>query len=174
MWKKIAIAGTTMAVILGAGTAALAASGDFGGTSGSGANHAALAATSSSAPGSNGSAGANKGAGAKHRPGLGPFRKAVIGRLQNFEHGSWVTKNGSSTVEHSAIHGDATKVSATSITVVSADKTTMTFTVSSSTKVHTRAQHTGAAITSVKSGDTVFVTGTGSSTLTAQQVVDVS
>jgi preprotein translocase subunit YajC len=169
MWKNIAIAGATAAVVLGAGTAALAVSGNLDhstpGTSGSG-NSAQLAASAGSAAPSSSAKG--------HGPGLGPVRKALTGRLQNFEHGTWVSRSGNSTVDHSAVHGSVTKVSASSITVAAPDHTNMTFTVSKDTKVHTRAQQKGAAITSVKVGDTVFVTGTGSPTATAQQVIDAN
>jgi preprotein translocase subunit YajC len=165
MWKKIAVAGATAATIVGAGTAALAASGSSGSPSSSGSGNAVLPAASASASaGPSGSASAQSAAGRKHRP---------LQRLKKFEHGTWVTSgpNGE-TVTHSAIHGTVTAVSATSITVRAADKTSETFVVNSATKVHTPAQKKGAPISAVKSGDTVVVTGHGTGPVTATQLLD--
>lgn len=150
MWKKIAIAGSTAAVILGAGTAALAASGTT----------------------SSGSSGAAKAPGKAHSlADRGPLRHAL--------HGSWVTRAGngaSGYVTHDAIRGQVTAVSPDSITVKAADGVSQTYTVTGSTKVHHRGDAKGstASISEVKSGDRVLVAGTGTSTLTATQVLDVT
>jgi preprotein translocase subunit YajC len=94
-------------------------------------------------------------------------------RAKNFEHGTWVTSNkDGTTVTHTAFHGQVTAVSATSISVKAKDNATQTFTVNGDTKVHTRAKHTDASISSVKTGDTVLVSGTGTGSVTAQQIVD--
>jgi hypothetical protein len=162
MWKKIAIAGTTAAVIAGAGTAALA---ETGSTSTPPSN-AASANTSAVT-----TAAANTKA-AKRHPGLA--------RLRNLQHGTWVTGKGDSAdVTHDIIRGKVTAVSSTAVTVKSADNTTQTYQVTADTKIHTRAKHTGATIGDVKAGDTVTVSGTGSSavsgaTLTAKQVLDTT
>lgn len=158
MWKKIAIAGTTAAVIAGAGTAALAETG----TSSAPPTGATTAATTTA------TATATAAKAAKRHPGLV--------RLRNLQHGTWVTGDGGSgDVTHDIIRGQVTAVSATALTVKSADNTTQTYSVTADTKIHTRAKHTGAAATDVKPGDTVTVSGTASgATLTAKQVLDTT
>lgn len=153
MWKKIAVAGGTLALIGGLGTAALAESG----------------ATSSPSAGTSSSAGDNGNAqGAHHRKGR------ALDRMKNFEHGTWVTRKDNADVTHTAYRGKASNVTATSITVTSTDNASQTFVVNSNTKVHTRAQHKGAAIQAVENGDTVIVSGTGTGPVTANQVLDTS
>jgi len=151
MLKKIVIAGSAAAVVLGAGTAALAVSGS----------------TSPSSPSSSSSTAAGK-AKAGH---------AKRSELRRALHASWVTrdgKNSTSYVTHDAIRGQVTAVSATSITVKAADNVSETYALNSSTKVHSRADGKGKAgtISEVKSGDTVVVLGTGSGTMTATHVLD--
>ncbi|MCW2541510.1 MAG: hypothetical protein JWN95_3235 [Frankiales bacterium] len=165
MWKKIAVAGSTAAVILGAGTAALAASGNDT----TGVVPAANSSTSASATTtpSHSAASGSSGKGRQRGPAI------AQGRLKRALHASWVTKGENATfVTHAAIRGAVTAVSATSISVKAADNVTQTYTVNSSTKVHTRADKKAAPITDVKSGDPVLVVGTGTSSLTATQVVD--
>jgi hypothetical protein len=161
MWKQIAIAGATAAIIGGAGTAALAESGS---SSPSGAAQATTTAspTASTSPSSTG------------RAAKAPRKRPGLARLRKLQHGSWVTGDGTSTdVTHDIIRGKVTAISATLVTVKSADNTTQTYSVNTTTKVHTRAKHTGAAITDVKTGDEVTVTGIASGThLTATQVLD--
>jgi preprotein translocase subunit YajC len=174
MWKKVAIGGGTIALIGGLGTAALATSGSSSLTPSAGS--ASPSSSASHAPGSDEGNGAAKGK--AHRNGNGKgrgFKNGMPQRAKNFEHGTWVTSgSGSSTVTHTAFHGQVTAVSATSISVKAKDNATQTFVVNGDTKVHTRAQHKDAPIASVKSGDTVFVSGTGTGTVTAQQIVDSS
>jgi hypothetical protein len=151
MLKKIVIAGSAAAVVLGAGTAALAVSGS----------------NSPSAPSSSSSAATGK---AK----AGQAKRAELRRAL---HATWVTRNGkdsTSFVTHDAIRGQVTAVSASSITVKAADNVSETYAVNSSTKVRSRADGKGKAgtISEVKSGDTVIVLGTGSGTLTATHVLD--
>ena len=152
MLKKIVIAGSAAAVVLGAGTAALAVSGS----------------NSPSAPSSSSST---------RRPGKAKAGHAKRAELRRALHASWVTrdgKNSTSFVTHDAIRGQVTAVSASSITVKAADNVSETYAVNSSTKVHSRADGKGKAgtIGEVKSGDTVIVLGTGSGTLTATHVLD--
>jgi hypothetical protein len=161
MWKHIAIAGATAAVIGGAGTAALAESGSS--SPATSAADSASASSSALAPGTTPALSAAKA----HRP--------ALARLRKLQHGTWVTGDGtSSDVTHDIIKGKATAVSATSITVRAADSTTQTYAVNSDTAVHTRAVHKGAAITAVKSGDEVVLAGTGTTSLTATQVIDTA
>ena len=152
MLKKIVIAGSAAAVVLGAGTAALAISGS---------NSPSTPSSSSTATGT-----------AKAKAG-----HAKRSELRRALHASWVTrdgKNSTSFVNHDAIRGQVTAVSATSITVKAADNVSETYAVNSSTKVRSRADGKGKAgtISEVKSGDAVIVLGTGSGTLTASHVLD--
>lgn len=147
MWKKIAIAGGTIALIVGTGSAALAASGSGSPTAGP-------------------SPSASASAGSKARP---------IARLRNLEHGSWVTRGKDGTdVTHTAFRGAASDVSATGITVTATDNAAQAFVIDANTKVHTKAQHQGASISAVQNGDTVIVVGTGTGPITATQVIDRS
>ena len=73
---------------------------------------------------------------------------------------------------HDAIRGQVTAVSATSITVEAADHVTETYVINADVKVRDRANKTAASILDVKSGDPVWVTGTGTTTLTATHVID--
>jgi hypothetical protein len=152
MWKKIAIGGAIAAATLGAGTAALAASGS----------------TSSGLP-TPSSTSAHGAAGAKHQ--------GARMRLGRALHGQWVTgKAGSTTfTTHDAIRGTVSAVSPTSITVRASDKVSETYVVNSGTKVRMRTSAKGAAssIGQVKAGDQVAVIGTGTTTLTATGVIDV-
>jgi len=156
MLKKIVIAGSAAAVILGAGTAALAASG-------SSSSPTAGSSTSAKAPG-------NANGKAAHA------KRDVLRRAL---HATWVTRDGkgsSTFVTHDAIRGEVTAVSASSITVKAADNVSQTYAVTSSTKVRVRADGKGKAgsISEVKTGDTVLVAGTGTSSLTATRVLDAT
>lgn len=157
MMKKVVIAGVAAATVLGAGTAALAASG-------SSPSPSANSPSASSGP----AAGLGKAANGKalRRPGLQLARHAL--------HGSWVTRNGSSGfVTHDAIRGQVTAVSAGSITVKAADQVSQTYAVTADTKVHLRgAKGKPGTIGQVKTGDRVIVLGTGTDSLTATQVLD--
>jgi hypothetical protein len=155
MWKRVAIVGTSAAIIGWAGTAAFAASGTE---------------TPTPSPVSS-SATSDSSADPAKAPGDKP---AGINRLRRAVHATWVTENkkAKTFTTHDAIRGQVVAVSPTSITVRAADTVTETFVVSSATKVHTRALRTGASISDVKAGDPVFVGGTGTTTLTAVRVVD--
>ena len=161
MLKKIALAGAAAAVVLGAGTAALA-------TSGSTASPGSSAGTSPAASSASGGS-AGKAQPAKANPGRALARRAL--------HATWVTRNGkagSGFVTHDAIRGQVTAVSAGSITVKAADDVSQTYAVTGDTKVHVRADGKGKAgsIGEVKTGDRVVVLGTGTGSLTATQVLD--
>ena len=150
MWKKIAISGAIGAAVLGSGAAALAVSGST--TSGT-----PTPAASASAAG-------------KH-----PVARALARRTL---HGQFVTrdKNSSGFVTHDVIRGTVSAVSPSSITVKAADNTTQTYAVNSSTKVRQRSNGKGTASTigAVHTGDDVAVVGTGTTTLTATGIVDVT
>lgn len=171
MFKQIVLAGSAAAVVLGAGTAALAASGST--------PAAAPSGTASSQPAAPGSA-APDGKAANGKPAKGAkakARRAANGPLRNALHAQWVTRAGKGStgfVTHDAIRGQVTAVSATSITVKANDNVSQTYTVTSATKVHTRAEARGKSgtITEVHSGDRVVVSGTGTSTFTAVHIAD--
>jgi hypothetical protein len=158
MWKQIAIAGAVGAAILGTGAAALAETGSSS-TSGSATP---AASTSTAATPATGAGKAAKGA-LKGKLGLA---------IKNFDHGSWVSQDQGNPQTHDAIKGTVSAVSATSITVKSADGVSQTYAVTSDTAV--RVKGTGkSAIASVKVNDTVLVTGTAAgSTMTAKHVLD--
>jgi len=159
MYRKIAIAGATAAVIVGAGTAALAVSGSSDTTSG----HPASPTQKTG----------------KQRGG------AIIKALRHAQHGELVTRGKDSTfVEHDAIVGQVTAVSPTSISVKAADGFSETFTIDKTTKVRKRpttaatsgaakAKGVAAKISDVKSGDTVAVVGKRPSTATGNPVATV-
>jgi len=156
MWKTIAVAGATAAVIGGAGTAAVAAS----------ATSTPTPSTSSSSLASDSSAnGSNTKAGKHGR--AEALRRAV--------HATWVSENKKTKTftTHDAIRGQVSAVSPTSITVRAADGVSETYVLNSGTKVYTRANKAAASISEVKTGDPVWVAGTGTTKLTASRVVDV-
>jgi hypothetical protein len=195
MLKKIVFAAAAAAVVLGAGTAALAASGGSGSPSPSPSGSASApakpgpAAPGPAAPGAAAPGAAHRGPKAD-RPALRALGRAL--------HAQWVTRergNAGSFVTHDAIRGEVTAVSATSITVKAADGVSQTYAVTSDTKVHLRknlpgpgkgrahgqggnGQPTAGApagtISDVHTGDKVAVTGTGTSSLTAQHIVAVT
>jgi len=159
MLKKIVIAGSAAAIVLGAGTAALAASG-------SSSSSTAPSSSSSSAP-------------AKTHNGNGHSGNGRGSQLRRALHATWVTpaaKGSTTYVTHDEIRGQVTAASATSITVKAADNVSETYAVNGSTKIHTRAAGKGVAgtIGQVHKGDKVMVLGTGTSTLTATQIVDAT
>jgi hypothetical protein len=144
MWKKIAIAGAVSVAILGAGGAALA-------TSGSGSTSVDTQTTT-------------KAAKLLNNPRLG---RAV--------HAQWVARGkDKSFITHDAIRGDVTAVSVTSISVKAADGVTQTYAVTADTVVRIKGAGKGTtgAIGKVHSGDRVLVVGTGTTTLTANHVLD--
>lgn len=115
--------------------------------------------------------------------------KQILGKIADFQHAEWVTKGDSNAyVTHDAIQGQVTAVSATAITVQSADGTSMTFAVNDQTKVHEpkpakagKKGATGTATTNgstqtptiadIKTGQTVVVGGEKSPDLTAKNIL---
>ncbi len=156
MWKKIAIAGSVAAAIVGTGAGALAATS-------SSSTPTPSPSTSSSAPSTTGKA----ATAAKGKAG----RAALA--LRKIEHGEWVTKDKTGAdVTHDAVGGTVTAVSASSITVKASDGFSETFAVGSATKVHVKGTKP-ATIGNVKVNDRAVVAGTKSgSTVTATQVLD--
>lgn len=154
MYRKVLITGVTAAAIIGAGGTALAVSGSD---------------TPSGTPSGSSSA--------KHDHHGKQGKHGKHGKLlRKLSHGAFVVKGKDGKfVTHDLIKGTATSVSATSITVQAADKTSETFAVTKDTKVRVRAAGKGVAssITKIAKGDPVLVAGTGTSTLTAKHVVDV-
>lgn len=158
MWRKIALAGATAAVIIGAGGAALATSG----TTVAGSPGAPAASAAPAAPGTSGTSGHGRHAGLR-------AERHVL-------HGQFVTRargSASTYVTHTVIRGSVTAVSATSLTVRAVDGVTQTFTVNGKTVVHRRgtAKGTNAGIGAVTTGAQVFVAGTGTDPVTATHVL---
>jgi hypothetical protein len=155
MWKKIAIAGSVAAAIVGTGAGALAAT-----SSSSTPTPTTSSSTTAKAPSTTGKTAAK-----------GKARAALA--LRKIEHGEWVTRDKSGAdVTHDAVGGTVTAVSASSITVKATDGFSETFAVGSSTKVHVKGAKP-ATIANVKVSDRAVVAGTKSgSTVTATQVLD--
>jgi hypothetical protein len=155
MLKKIAAVGAVGAVILGAGTAALATSHTAGDSS---------AAASSASP-QTAVPGKASGA-AKH------LAKHGLGRSL---HAQWVTRDGQNGafVTHDAIRGQVTAVSSTSITVKAADNVIETYAVNAATKVRIKGKDKPGAIGTVKVNDRVLTVGTGTTTPTATRILDM-
>lgn len=152
MRKTIAAAAGIGAAVLGGGTAALAATGT---------STPSQPAPSTSSP-----------AKAAHHN----HHRGHRDQLQRALHSQWVTGNGKAKkfVTHDEIRGSVTAVSPTSVSVKAADGVTETYAVTSSTKVHARADGKGKSgtIGEVKVGDRVRVGGTGTTQLTATRVRD--
>ncbi|HVU92441.1 MAG TPA: hypothetical protein VHC23_09425 [Jatrophihabitans sp.] len=155
MYRKVLVGGLAVAAVLGAGGTAMALT--------------ASDTTSGHPDTTTATATAARPAG---RLGLGHHQARLRKRLT---HAQIVTKGKNGFVTHDLIKGTVTAVSATSITVQAADRTSETFAVGSDTKVRVRSNGSGAAssIAHVAKGDQVFVAGTGTSTLTAKHVLDV-
>jgi hypothetical protein len=153
MYRRILLGGVTAAVIVGAGSTALALTGSDS-TNGT---PTSTSATTSSAPA---------------HPGKAKGDRKLLRRLA---HAQIVTRGKNGFVTHTLINGTVTAVSATSITVQAADKTSDTFVVDKDTKVRVRTNGHGAAssIDKVAKGDHVAVAGTGTSTITAKHIVDI-
>lgn len=148
--RTIAVGGIVTAVVLGGGGIALASS-----QSGASTPAATASATTSTA---------------KHPRAVRWLRVA-----SRIEHGQFVVHGKSGTVTRDIIHGSVVAVSPSSITVRAADGTQQTYAVTSQTKVRERANGKGTAssIGAVTVGDQAIVLGTGSSTLSANRVLDI-
>lgn len=101
--------------------------------------------------------------------------QAAMTKLKDVQHAQWVTKEGTTYVTHDAIRGAVTAVSVSSITVKAGDGVSQSYDLTPTTKITVRGakgvkpSHGTAA--DVTSGATVIVTGTGTSSLTADRVV---
>lgn len=146
MWKKILVSGAVGAAVLGAGGTALAASG------GSSPTPAPATTNSPKVAGQHPKA---------HKDARSALRRSV--------QATWVTRGKGGFVTHDAIRG-VVMSAGSSITVKAADGTSETWVVTSATKVHHRGDKASTAPVQVK--DRVVVLGTGTSTLTATQIVD--
>jgi lipoprotein-anchoring transpeptidase ErfK/SrfK len=131
-----------------------------------GVGSVSAATASSPTPGSGSLAAHAKG---KHAMLRQLARHAAHGQivLQKKKDGSFVTVD--------VVHGTVSAVSSKSITVRAADKKSETFTITPDTRVRSRVDKKGSksTISAVKTGDQVFVVGTGASSYTARIVVDV-
>ena len=159
MYRRILIGGMTAAAIVGAGGAALAATGSDATTSGS------PSATHQSA--------AHHGKAGHRKAGHG---KRMKGRrlLRRVDHAQIVVHTKKGFVTRELIRGTVTDVSASSITVTSADHATDTFSVTKDTKVLSRTdgKRQSSTISAVAKGDHVFVGGIGAGTPVARHVFD--
>lgn len=128
-------------------------------------------ATSTASPSAGGSTKAGKGH--QDRKGL----QAALTKLKDVQHAQWVVKEGTTGtyVTHDAIRGAVTAISPTSITVKAGDGVSETYALASTTKITVRgakgAKPSSGTSSDVTSGATVVVTGTGTSSLTADRVV---
>lgn len=165
MFRKVAIAGATAAVIIGADTAALAESGST--SSGTPSS----SSTSSSSSSSSNSAGKDLKLRrfAKKHPGIAALlsHHAVHGQIVTTDSkGNYVT--------HDGILGTVTAVSPTSISIKSGDNFTQTYTINSTTHVRVRTDGKDSSISEVHVGAKVGVVGvlaSGSTTPVATYVV---
>jgi len=166
MWKNIAVAGAVTAAIVGAGGAALAASGSD--------SPSPSPAASASADTNNGSAPKLAKNRAQNKKLGAELHKSA--HLERAVHAQWVSRGKDNTfITHDAIRGQVSAVSATSISVKAADGLTQTYSVSSDTAVRVRTDGKGAKgqISQVKTGDAVLVTGTGTTSLKAEHILDI-
>ena len=163
MYRKIAVIGGTAAAIVGVGTAAMATSGSDGGSP----TTALLNASSTSSTTGSANAAALAKFAKKH-----PLLAKALAR--HLVHGQITTNGAKGYVTHDGIIGDVTAVSPTSISVKASDGYSLTFSVSSSTKVRMRTAGKGSKSTigAVHTGDTVAVIGTGATNPAATLVVD--
>jgi hypothetical protein len=198
MLKKMVLAASAAVVVLGAGTAALATS-TSAPAKPSVAGTSSPAPSGSTAPGAAAPNSTAPGAAAPDRAARGPkAHKPALKALGRALHATWVTPDRDSEntfVTHHAIRGEVTAVSPTSLTVKALDGFTQTYAVNGDTKVHLRkglpSQGNGkgngaqgnrgglgkgpaGTISDVHTGDKVAVTGTGTTSLTAQHVVDAT
>lgn len=103
--------------------------------------------------------------------------QGALTKLKHVEHAQWVTKAGTTGtyVTHDAIRGGVTAISPTSITVKAGDGVSETYALSPTTKIilgaAKGAKPSSGTAASITSGTTVVVTGTGTSSLTADRVV---
>lgn len=186
MRKQLAIGGL-VAVAAVAGTTGVAiahAQGTSATTTATTATATPTGTATTGAPGASATKGTKAGKAAKAangaKAGNGAAGKEILGKLKDFQHAEWVTKGDANAyVTHEAILGTVNAISASSITVTSADGTSMTFAVDAKTTVH-QPKAKGATkdpnaakptIADVKTGQTVLVGGAKTPDLTAKNVL---
>jgi hypothetical protein len=181
MWTKVTIGGlVAVAAIAGTAGAAIAHA------QGASPQAAATASPTSSATAtSTAAAGAKPGKDTNATKGTkadrGGVAKEILGHLKDFQHAEWVTKGDANTyVTHEAILGTVQSVSPSSITVASADGTSITFSVTDRTTVRQRTVKgapagppagTKPTIADVRTGQTVLVGGAKAPDLSAATVL---
>ncbi len=150
-YRKVMVAGATAAVIVGAGGTALAVTGSTTTT---------------------GKAGHTSG----QKAGKHKHHKGGENMLRGLEYGTFVTRGkDGKTVTHDLIKGTVSAVTATSVSVRVADRKPETFIVTKDTKIKERVKGqkpVTVTIDKIVKGDHVFVAGTGTTTLTAQHIVE--
>ncbi|MBT1003564.1 hypothetical protein KIH31_13215 [Paenarthrobacter sp. DKR-5] len=169
------VAAVAIAVVVAAGGGAAV----YAGTN---AASAQAAGTSGSAGDGQNSIGGPDGDGGPGGSGDGDLGPGGLGAgLQSAVHGEYVVESNGSYVTMLTQTGEVTAVSATSLTVRSADGVTRTFTVNSSTTVSNRpamggrmgARSGSASISDVTKGSKVRVTATKSGSTPAATAVDL-
>ncbi len=186
MKKQLAIGGlVAIAAVAGTTGVAIAHAAGTSGTSSTTAAASTPTGTATTGTPSGTATKATKGAkGAKGtkaaKDGDHAAAREILGKLKDFQHAEWVTKGDANAyVTHEAILGTVQAVSASSITVTSADGTSMTFAVDAKTAVREptapgATKDPNAAkptIVDVKTGQTVLVGGAKSPDLTAKNVL---
>lgn len=175
MYRKVLLGGVTAAAIVGAGGTAIALTGSD-------------SLTPTPTPSTSNAKPAPGHKNADHKKG----KHGMAGKLGRLAHGEFVTKGKDGNfVTHDLINGTVSAVSATSITVVAADKKSETFSVTKDTKVRERtitakadkpktkadkSKHKKASessISKIATGDRVLVAGTGTTTMTAQHILEI-
>ncbi|MEP6630575.1 MAG: hypothetical protein ABJA89_08895 [Lapillicoccus sp.] len=182
MRKQLAIGGL-VAVAAVAGTTGVAIAHAQGTSATTTASATPTGTATTGAPGASATKGTKAGKAANGaKVGNGAAGKEILGKLKDFQHAEWVTKGDANAyVTHEAILGTVQSVSASSITVSSADGTSMTFAVDGKTMVRQpKAKGAGATkdpnaakptIADVKTGQTVLVGGAKTPDLTAKNVL---
>lgn len=161
------VIGAAVVVLAGGATAGTIAVANASGSS----STTTPSATGGASPGTS-APGATKGAkGKHHKP-----RAEELARLKDVLHAQWTTQDrAGKVVTHDAVRGTVTAVSGSSVTVRAADGVNETYALGGSTKV-TLGQGKGVKVKAgsvgdLKTGATVVVLGTGTSSLTADRVL---
>ncbi len=166
--RKALVAGCAAAALIGGGGVAVASADG----SASPTPTTTPFATSTSAAAAQGAAAASTKPGKATKDGDQAGR---LGRLKGLEHAEWVAKDKSGAfVTHDAVRGAVTAVSPTSVTVKAADGASLTFAVTTDTRVRVRtAGGTGAkaSVADLKTGEQVLVAGVKQPALTAHHIV---
>ena len=181
MRKQLAIGGL-VAIAAVAGTTGVAIAHAQGSSATTTATATPTGTATTGTPGASATKGTKAGKAKGAKAGDGAAAKEILGKLKDFQHAEWVSKGDANAyVTHEAILGTVKAVSASSITVTSADGTSMTFAVDAKTAVRQpKAKAAGATkdpnavkptIADVKTGQPVLVGGAKTPDLTAKNVV---